>query len=207
METIERSGAEIICLQETETARISFGNVDLVRFLAEGLDMYSYYGPKTVTGTYGIALLSKFPIESAETTFMPSKYSQRAIIKSEIRVGTEIITVYNTHFGLALSDRALQAKLTADLAANSSRALLAGDFNTPDPAETPYVTISSKFRDGWLEINSFGTDILGATFDWKNPTERIDYIFFTPDLNIIDFRILDWAHESDHMPIVAVFEL
>ncbi len=209
LDTIKKSGADIIALQETETARICLGNNDLVRFLAEKLDMYSYYGPKTVTGTYGVAILSRFPIESAETLFMPSEDSQRAIIKSEIRIGAEIITVYNTHFGLAFLERIAHAQFTADLTANSTRALLLGDFNTLT-AETPYAMIAEKFQDGWLAINPSGTGDTGydgATFDWQNPTERIDYIFFTPDMSITDFEVLTWAHESDHLPIVAVFDL
>ena len=208
LETIKKSDADIIGLQETEMARVCFGNNDLVRFLAEKLNMHSYYGPKTITGTYGVAMLSKFPIEFAETLFMPSEDSQRVIIKSKIRVGTEVITVYNTHFGLSLEERIAHAKFTADLTADSDRAILLGDFNTNDLTKAPYTIITSKFRDGWLEINPSGIDeggYDGATFDWQNPTERIDYIFFTPDLRITDFDVLTWAHESDHMPIVAVF--
>jgi len=64
---------DIIGLQECDTARIANGNMDVVRYFANNLRLYSYYGPKTVTGTFGIALLSKYPIRNPSTFFMFSK--------------------------------------------------------------------------------------------------------------------------------------
>ncbi|MFW9922902.1 MAG: endonuclease/exonuclease/phosphatase family protein, partial [Candidatus Thorarchaeota archaeon] len=75
--------ADIIGLQESDTCRISSGNGDIVRFLAIKLHMYSYFGPKTVTGTFGIALLSKYPIANTKTHFMYSEGEQTATIEAQ----------------------------------------------------------------------------------------------------------------------------
>jgi len=48
----------LIGLQESDTNRISGGNSDIVRYFADRLDLYAYYGPKVVPGTFGIALLA-----------------------------------------------------------------------------------------------------------------------------------------------------
>ncbi|NHJ01840.1 MAG: hypothetical protein EAX86_06825 [Candidatus Heimdallarchaeota archaeon] len=72
--------ADIIGLQESDSARISGGNCDPVRYFANHLHMHSYYGPKSVTGTFGIALLSKNPIKTARTFFMYSIGEQTACI-------------------------------------------------------------------------------------------------------------------------------
>ena len=61
--------------------------------------MYSYYGPKTTTGTFGIALLSKFPIEGAHTFFMYSTAEQTAAIQAQITVNGKTYNVFVTHLG------------------------------------------------------------------------------------------------------------
>ena len=48
---IRRVSPDILAMQETDSARISLNNNDYVRYFAEKLRYYIYYGPKTVTGT------------------------------------------------------------------------------------------------------------------------------------------------------------
>ncbi|MDT8306837.1 MAG: hypothetical protein RRC07_12960, partial [Anaerolineae bacterium] len=56
---LREADADIIGLQESDTARIAGGNDDLVRYFADELGYHSYYGPSPVVGTFGIALLSR----------------------------------------------------------------------------------------------------------------------------------------------------
>jgi hypothetical protein len=60
---------DILALQESDSARISLNNNDYVRYYASKLGYYSYYGPTTVSGTYGTAILSKFPLQNPRTVF------------------------------------------------------------------------------------------------------------------------------------------
>ncbi|MFX0086886.1 MAG: endonuclease/exonuclease/phosphatase family protein, partial [Candidatus Hodarchaeota archaeon] len=82
LEILKQVDADIIGLQESDSVRISGGNCDPVRYFANQLNLHSYYGPKTVTGTFGIALLSKYPIKSTRTFFMYSKGEQTACIEA-----------------------------------------------------------------------------------------------------------------------------
>jgi len=66
---IRSMSPDIIGLQECDTARIAGGNADIVSYFANHLDMYSYYGPSNVTGTFGIALLSRYPIQNPTTYY------------------------------------------------------------------------------------------------------------------------------------------
>jgi len=91
--------ADIIGLQETDVARFSGGNADIVRTFAEGLNMYSYYGPRTVTGTFGIALLSHYPIQNPRTFFMYSAGEQTAAIEAEIVCSGVPYHILVTHLG------------------------------------------------------------------------------------------------------------
>ena len=99
LEVIRRVDPDILGLQESDTARIANGNVDAVRTFADRLDMHSYYGPTTTTGTFGIALLSKYPIENPQTFFMYSEGEQTATIQAEITVDARRYQVFVTHLG------------------------------------------------------------------------------------------------------------
>lgn len=52
---IRKVSPDILALQESDSTRISLNNNDYVRYFAENLGYYSYYGPTTVTGTFGTA--------------------------------------------------------------------------------------------------------------------------------------------------------
>lgn len=209
VESIRRADPDVIGLQESDMARIAFSNMDLVRFLAENLNMYSYYGPKTVSGVYGVATLSKYPIEFAETYFMPSgSHSHRVITRTDIRIGSELIPFYNTHFGLNLTtERIQQAQYVRELVSGATRTFMMGDFNTEDN-ETAYPIFMDGFLDSWLEVNPSGLN--GTLFNGDTnrfPRRRIDYILFTNDFTILDVEVLTWADESDHWPVFGIYTL
>jgi hypothetical protein len=65
-EVLKEIDADIVALSETDTTRIAGANFDIVRYLAQCLDMYSHAGPKTGIATFGYAILSKYPIENPE---------------------------------------------------------------------------------------------------------------------------------------------
>jgi len=75
------------------------GNADLVAYFADRMDMYSYYGPSPVVGTFGDCLLSRFPIENARTFYLFSKGEQVAVVEADIRVGDKTFRIYVTHLG------------------------------------------------------------------------------------------------------------
>jgi len=210
VESIRRADPDVIGLQESDMARIAFSNMDLVRWLAEQLNMYYYYGPKTVTGVYGVATLSKYPIEYTATYFMPSgTHSHRVIIRTDLRIGLELIPFYNTHFGLNLTtEREQQAVFVKNLLAGSTRTFAVGDFNTNDTEPTAYLEFTSGFLDSWLEVYPTGINGTGFNGDTNRfPRRRIDYILFTNDFTINSCEVLTWADESDHWPVFAVFTL
>lgn len=88
---IKNVNPDIIGLQESDTARISGGNSDVVRYFATRLNYYSFYGPRTVTGTFGAAILSRFPIINAKTIFTYSDEDEIGTTEVQIRVGSTIL--------------------------------------------------------------------------------------------------------------------
>jgi endonuclease/exonuclease/phosphatase family metal-dependent hydrolase len=175
LEVIRRLAPDVLGLQETDTARIAGGNSDVVRYLADSLNMYSYYGPAPESGTFGIALLSRYPIESPRTFFMPSRGEQTAAIEAGITVGGRLFRVYVTHLD---NDGALaQQRVILDRAADGSSGpgttIIMGDFNFKTSTEQYRVT-TALLDDAWT--NAFMQTVEGGAPD---PAGRIDHIFLT----------------------------
>ena len=70
-----------------------------MRYLADRLNFHSYYGPRTVSGTFGIALLSRYSIEAARTFYLSSTGEQTAAITAQVSVAGKRYQVVVTHLG------------------------------------------------------------------------------------------------------------
>jgi len=190
--------ADLIGLQESDTNRISGGNADIVRYFADALDMHAYYGPTTVVGTFGIALLSRYPIEQPRTFFMYSEGEQTATIEARIRVGEVAYDVFVTHLGNG--GPIVQQEAVLKIVRGRQNVILMGDFNFRP--ETPqYALTTALFDDAWLRRWPEGVDDQGA-----RPEKRIDHIFISPELQVEDARYLD-EPASDHPALMAILRL
>ncbi len=187
---------DIIGLQESDTARIANSNDDVVRYFADHLGMYSYYGPKTVTGTFGVALLSRYPIENAETFFLYSKGEQVAAIEAVIDVGAQPLRVLVTHLGNG--GPMIQQQQFLELVGDAPRRTLAlGDFNfRPDTPQ--YALTTQTLLDTWTQKWPDWQDDQG-----QKPKRKIDHIFISPDLRVLDARYVPEG-PSDHPAVTAV---
>jgi endonuclease/exonuclease/phosphatase family metal-dependent hydrolase len=169
---------DIISLQETDSTRISLNNNDYVRYFADKLGYYSYYGPKTVTGTFGTAILSRFPLENTRTSFMYSDKDETGVAEAEVEVGGLRFTVYDVHPDS--SDTAMLAFAQTLLARSQDKpyVIALGDYNLRDYEEA-YQLIDSTYTNSWTsvypsEISTDGMDMSGDN--------RIDHIFLSPNL-------------------------
>ena len=143
---------------------------------------------------YGNGLLSKYPLVSAETIKIPdpakktgdSMYESRAIIKAVIDAGKRY-TVLVTHMGLNLDERESAVKTLLSVAPDEN-CIIMGDFNcTPDCKEL------SPLFDKYVCAD---TDTL--TFPSDKPTIKIDYIFVSRDVEIVN-KGTTTAVVSDHL--------
>ena len=181
--------ADIIGLQESDTNRISGGNADLVRYFADELDMHSVYGPSPVAGTFGVALLSRTPIENPRTFFMASEGEQTAAIAAQVTANGKTRNIIVTHLGNG-GPPIQQQQVLAD-AAGKKDVVLMGDFNF-EPSTEQYALTTATLADSWLLKWPSGSDDQGNT-----PADRIDHIFVSPGTPILDARYVD-SPASDH---------
>ena len=174
LEAIRTANPDIIGLEETDNARISGGNSDVVRLFAERLNYYSYYGPKTVVGTFGVALLSRYPIDKPRTFFMYSAGEQTAAIQAQISAGGKTYNVLVTHLGNGgplVQQQEVLAEV--DRLGPNSNIILMGDFNFT-PADPPYQPTAQRLEDAWKSAN------LQSSPPGLDAATRIDHIFLSP---------------------------
>ena len=186
-EVIKNLDGDIIGLQESDTSRISSGNTDIVRFINNRLRLYSYYGPTTVTGTFGIALLSKYPILNPKTFYMESKGEQTATIWAQIVVGTTEFNIFVTHLGNyedPAEDRSqiVQQENILSLMSGLQNVILFGDFNFGPNTEQYNITVAQLY-DCWEIATTTMIDSVPDSWIPRLPSARIDHMFVSQELN------------------------
>jgi len=178
LEVIRTIDPDLLGLQESDTARVANGNVDAVRYFADSLRMYSYYGPTTTTGTFGIALLSKYLLDDPQTFFMFSEGEQTATIQAKVTVGEINYNIFVTHLGNGGPIIQLQDMLARIQGVDNVIAM--GDYNFR-PSSDQYALMTQTLTDSWLVMWPGGIDIPGYA-----PEKRIDYIFVSPGMHVLE---------------------
>ena len=188
---IKSVNPDIIGLQESDTARISGANSDVVRYFANSLNYYSFYGPRTVTGTFGAALLSRYPISNPITFFTYSDTDEIGTVEAQVKVGSTIFNIYISH--PAGSDDAKLAHIQAlmDRISGKTNVISMGDFNSQENS-TYYNASVAVLQDVWLTKLLGGIE--GPSYD---VSERIDHIFVSLTFTVLEaWYITD--PQSDH---------
>ena len=201
-------GADIVGLNEMRRAGETDQFEAQVAILAEKTGMPYYYFAKAVYfpngGPYGNGILSRIPIVKAETVMIPDPsprkykgyYETRCVLKVELENG---VTVLVSHFGLN-PDEQENAVETALSHIKDEKCILMGDFNmTPNDALLSPIREKMKDTEAWLTEGKL-------SFPSDKPDRKIDYIFVSPDVEILAAEIPPIV-ASDHRPHTAVLEL
>jgi endonuclease/exonuclease/phosphatase family metal-dependent hydrolase len=215
-EVMRTCGAEIVGLQEMRDEGDCLDFEPQARILAEKLG-YSYYsfakaidvGGNTYNRPYGNALISKYPILSAETVAIPVPevrayeetlyaYEDRCLLKATVEVNGEVLTVLVSHFGL-YPDESERAVNTVLANLSPAKTVVMGDFNL-QPDDALLLPIREKLFD---TAELFEEPKFSHPSD--APTIKIDYIFTTRDINVLEADIPAIV-ASDHRPYTAVIE-
>ena len=163
---------------------------------------YFYFAPaiNLVQGPYGNGLISKLKIVSAKVIPVPDPqekqydgyYETRCLLKVKLSNG---LTVMVIHFGLNPDEQENAVKTVLENLENE-KCVLMGDFNVkPD---------NSVLKPIYAKMKDTSTAFAGERFSFPsdNPNRKIDYIFVTPDVEVISADIPPII-ASDHRPHVA----
>jgi len=199
LEIIRSIDADIIGLQET--SKIA-GCSDVVKYIADNLNYYSYFGPKGVTGTTGVALLSRYPIENPRTLYHFSENvdrKQTITIEAEVVVGAYTFTVYVTHTYGRTSAKSILVSDVLNEASGKNNVVFFGDFNFRPNGES-YNLTTDVLDDSWILKWPTGNNDQGDTND------EVDHIFVSPGTEISDCQY-EYDPQSDHPAYWADIQL
>lgn len=208
-DTIKKCNADIVGLQEIRDKSDAEGYDAQTKILAHKLGFYYYFAEALRFGgknPYGNALLSRYPILSAETVMIPDPkfkiypgyYETRCILKAKINVGVEL-DVLVTHLGLNPNEHRRGVRtILSNL--SKKRCVLMGDFNMK-PYNKKLRLIKEKLYD---TAEKFSSPLL--SFPSDKPKMKIDYIFVTKDIKVLSADIPSIV-SSDHRPHIATIEI
>jgi endonuclease/exonuclease/phosphatase family metal-dependent hydrolase len=192
---IRQVSPDILALQETDSTRISLNNNDYVRYFADKLGYYSYYGPKTVAGTYGTAILAKYPLLNTRTVFIYSDKDETGVAEAEVEVAGLRFSIYDVHPDS--SDPAMLAFAQTLLTRSKDKpyVIAMGDYNLRDYEEA-YKLIASVYTNAWVSV--YPTEISPEGVDMSGDN-RIDHIFLSRNLSALNpTYILPPESATDH---------
>jgi len=198
---------DIVCLQEVDKDQPRSGHIDLTEVLADLLDMEGVFGPNFYfnDGEYGNATLSRFPILEHDNLALPNpdNVEPRGALRTVIEVDGVPVEIWNTHWGLRPHERAEQSAAMLERLADDKPVLVIGDLN--EAVDAPGVAaLLGPLRDTWNPEAGVGTVPVDT------PRRRIDYILASPEVRVIDHRIIHndaTRIASDHLPIIAVLAI
>jgi len=208
IDTIKKCKADIIGLQEIRSKGPSAEYEAQAKIMAEALG-YHYYFAEAIrfdgVNPYGNAIISRYPIISAETVMIPDPeikkydgyYETRCLLKAVIDAGSGL-NVLVSHFGLN-PDEQENAVKTVVSNLPEERCVLMGDFNM-EPDNPILNPIMQKLCD---TAKVFSAPKL--SFPSDDPKVKIDYVFISNDLKA-EAADIPAIVSSDHRPHVAAIE-
>ena len=203
--TIRNAKADIVAIQELDSAVTRSGNSFQLKLLAEKLNMY-YYFAKAIAyqgGSYGVGILSRYPIREMKTIQLPKiegftgEDRVLAVVKLTLPKNKDVYFGC-THLDVSKEEnRILQTKAIADFAAKlPAPFIMGGDLNSTNE-KAAIQQLYNVLQDASSKQE--------PTIPVLKPARRIDYILYTRNaFKVTNEEVLTSRnYESDHLPFVA----
>lgn len=218
-ESIKRYAPDFIALQEVDKNTKRSKLRDVAKDMAGVLGYSHYYFQKARDfdgGEYGIAFISKYPVEKIYTHELPSiGVEKRQILAAKLSAGEygKNITVINTHLDYRpeIKREELNDLLITTQLIEGDIKFLSGDLNFL-PTSVHYKGVLGDWRDTYHEGDNFRED--GSREKRTDETPRIDYIlgeksetWTTKKSFFINDNTQNWTQLSDHLPYMAVVDI
>lgn len=208
---VRREAPDFVALQEVDVHTGRSGKtVDEAKDIAVDAGMNSCFA-KAIDydgGAYGIAILSKYKIDSTHIIHLPSAINgseNRVLLLAFINMGAKGHLIFAcTHMDASPSaaSRDLQIEeIIKSLQPWKYPVIIAGDFNAG-----PDSKVVEKLDAGFIRSCKNGC---ANTIPSDAPAETIDYIAVRKGdpVSILNHRVLPDAYPSDHLPVAADVQL
>lgn len=212
---IAESGADLVLLQEVDSATRRGNGIDQLAWLAARTGMHGIFG-STIEwqgGSFGLGMLSRYPITDSELVPLRTDPLQpragytrepRGMLVASIAAPGGPLAIINTHLDASREgdwrrqEVAHLLAVTDSLVGSGMRVILGGDLNArPSSAELQPLS-AAGLRDSWLVCGEGP----GFTFPAAAPNRRIDYLFLPPGLVCRQARVLP-QQASDHRALLV----
>ena len=200
---------DFVALQEVDvnTERSGKGKNQAQQLAA--LTGMKFYFSKAIDhqgGDYGVAVLSKFVIEDSVRYALPihadKPEENRTVAAITVTLPNKRKIMFaSTHLGLKEPNRLLQAETIMEkLGKTTLPMILAGDFNAVP--ESPVIAYFDKYF-------TRSCSNCKPTIPVETPNKTIDFIMHKQGskLKSSDTKVIDEKYASDHLPVVASFEI
>ena len=210
---VEQLDADIVCLQEVRSVHrreedyfTRWPEQPQADFLApEGFEAIYRTNAFTRHGEHGNAMLSRWPVIAHQHEDMSDhRFEQRGLLHAEVLLHGRPVHVLVVHLGLIRASRVRQVAQLRRFIAREVPAdaplLVAGDFNDWG------VTVQRGLA--LIDLAAYQKD-RNWTFPSRMPIVQLDYVYargLVPvGVHVPKGRI--WWRMSDHLPLIAEFEL
>ena len=203
-ETLISMDADIIALQEVDDRARRSGDIDQASWLADRLGMHAAYGSfmEFQGGRYGLAILSRQPIQSYESWRLADGHEPRVALAADILTGSgDVITMIVVHYDWVEDDgyRFDQAQETIRrIETLETPWIVLGDFNDV-PGSRTMVAFETIGRNVLKPVDD------AATFPSGHPEVEIDHIITGPaDVwRPASAMVIPESRTSDHRPVMS----
>lgn len=197
---------DIVALQEVDSVTVRTGEVDQAAELGRLTGLAHRFGSFMPYdgGAYGMALLSRWPIDSSHNLRLPDGDEPRTALSATVRSphtgqGVRFVGI---HFYRTDEERLAQAiRLETYFESKTIPTILAGDFNS-----TPGSGVMDLLQESWTVVDKGEDRLTYSSFD---PVREIDFVLFRPPdrFEILDRWLVDEPVASDHRPVVVDLEI
>src|SRR6187402_1332672 len=205
-EVIERSGADVVALQELDVCQSRTSGVHQPQWLAERLGMRVHFTASRTCneGHYGNAILSRFPFAvRSEGSLARRRGEQRAVQWLKVNLGGCEVSVLNTHLSIHFRERLLQIRqlLSAEWLAGAEPdvpLVIFGDLNS-NRMSPVYRGLAHHLVDAQRANGGRAR----ATWPSLRPLLRIDHLFVSRSLRVARCEVPRDSLSrvaSDHLP-------
>ena len=187
---VRESAADLVLLQEVDSAVARSGRVDQPAALARLTGFQVRFGNALAYqgGGYGIATLSRWPVEEAVLARLPVDPPQdraggsrepRGVLRVTVSAPWGRLHVLNTHLDPSGDDRWRRQEadsvlaVARTLAGDDGPVLVGGDFNSTPESAVQAALRAAGLRDLWPACGTGD----GLTYPAAAPVKRIDYLY------------------------------
>jgi len=226
---IQELNPDIACFQEVIINYEGNSFVNVPEFLQSETEMELHfqeaqYWPVEKGKKYqGNCILSRYPFSEKSHFYVQNmkhsdfdNYSNegRVLVVGKVRLGGKPVTVVTTHLSYTHRFEETEQKILEEVKLLSiikglpEPLLLAGDFNVPPDSKlikklnSQFVHLGPDFGEKTWTTKDFSYQ----GFEENELNWRLDYVFGTEDISLVDSRIIQTDH-SDHLPILVEIEL